>query len=612
MWHLGNILNMASLSLLVSCGEMSFLVPTDGNEKKPSHPSSEAPQPTPGPGSANQLNIARKVRRITIELTGEFPNPRTVESILQKPESLVHWSEHLLQRQAAYTIISQYFQQIWNLNRSIPFDLFKINREDHVSQNVLSNKFIDRLRQEPFNILDENFLLNSPFRNVLTLNYSILNENIVAKFDVVSEKKTEFSPHVFFSYNDTRPKSTGILFTNGWLAAFPTFGSPHQLNRSYSIRKTLFCDNMESPYDHLFLDLSHDELDSDLVDLSLVKSTCSNCHVPLQETASLYQGMGQGKSWKEWHIKTITDPTIDANLTIKGSEFAKKTANDSRFIRCQIERLTSLIFQTPYVSNFHKTTALELETLKKEQDNLRQSLRWLFTSDYFFYPPTKSPKTKGNGANPPGKAAEKDSLGKNKAPELRKPTDQLDQRYLENQKREIFTEISGLRVLRRDLWQRLLTHLFPVASTLHYPEELNPGFREDSEFDESPTLPLYPYWSAIETLAQEFAQLVVRQELGHEDNPFGVKALDRYLFNLLPDDAIQAKKDDVVKQIVFLWYRFTSEKIDEKSEFILEIFQLWNEIKSQRENLPESEESMIEAWRAVIFVMLTHPMFFTY
>jgi hypothetical protein len=587
---------------LTGCGIDTVIPLGEKNKPQPPRPQ-ESTLPAPETKTAQKLKISRMIRRITLEITGNLPPTKIIEKITQNPENFIPWVEHLMERELAQTLFADTFNQVWSLDRTPAFDLYSIAREDPTFTPTLNESFLELLKEEPTQIVKKIVTQDSPFSSILKLNYSIAHGELLKMYDRVLDKIQISAPYYSFSYDDVRPKNSGILFTNGWLASFSNYGDPFGQKRGYKLRKALLCDAMDSANSHLFRDLSETELQSNLVEISNSKESCFNCHLPILETSSLFQGIAEGKTWKEWSTQSPQSPLNQPEYIAKIENFINETSLNPRFFRCQVERITSIIFQIPFNFSFQNGTSKSIDALAENQQNLRKSLLSILRSnEYFIEPTTSNLNSKANLS-----LDEKNKVGKSDTSQTTSPT-QKDT----NPSGTTLQEISGLRVLRKDQWKRVLAQLSPIAFQLQYPNDLNPDFQNDSELDDSLMIPQYPYWSAVEKLVHDFAYQVVKYELSTEIYPKGMRALDRHVFSLLPDDINLSNPDQITEQIKLIWILITSEQIDNNADILLNLVNFWKSVKSQTENSPQKKESGIIAWRSLLIIILTHPHFFTY
>lgn len=600
--------------MLLSCG-IEDIIPSDEKNKFRTPGPEEPPPPIPGTKVNGKIKLFRKIRRLTLEVTGNLPDPKIVEKTLEDQDFLPQWLGHLGERELAQNVFADTFDQIWNLDRSPAFDLFRIAREDPSFFSILNENFIEHLKQEPLQILKRIISADSSFSSVLTVNYSTAHKDLLTQYGSTTEMSSKDLPYVLFSYNDARPKNSGIMFTNGWLASFPNFSDPFGQKRAYKMRKTILCDSMDSYQAHLFHDLSDAELQSNLVELSATKSSCINCHQPILESASYFNGLAEGKTWAEWRTAATKTSPNQEDHNRRLSNYLSYMSHDPRLVRCHVERLMAVIYQTPFGFSFRENVAKSLDTLTDSQETLQKSILGVFKSEDFYAEPLKSkPDEVSPTSSTPKDHTSRDPQGSSSIPSSspspsnpgKDPSSSAHTNIAMKQ------EISGLRVLRKDQWKRVLTQLSPIALKLQYPNELNPDFQNDSEFDDSFMIPQYPYWAAVENLAHDFAYQLVLYELSTKVNPLGVRSIDRYLFKYLPDDVKLATDKHIALQIKNLWYLMTSEAIDENSEIYLDLLTLWKNVKSQNEISTQLLDAQLIAWRSVLFVILTHPMFFTY
>ncbi len=605
-------------TFIVSCG---LSLATDKKPKPSSSTTEESPPKESAPSITDRLPIPRQIRRIKIELTGQLPSGLEIEKLSLAPEKINIWTDFLLEQQLSYEIFADNFGYIWNIKNAHLNDLEALIEKDSNLSKELTELTKAHIRHEPISAIKVLFEDNQPLRNLLTFQFSNIHNSLATLYDITNSSTTwQNSPYITFTYPDQRPPA-GVLPLNGFLATFPTRGDPSGQHRVHKILSALACDSMSQSKTHVFSDLESVELQGDLTSLSAQKAPCVACHGAFQQIAPAFAGLADGKTWSEW--KTYKAPAQVPSgsfgpISFTGlEEFGIKLGSSSLFFRCQIEKLSSLILQMPYNSQLRQSTALSFDDLVYEDQILRKSLKWLLRSRNFNIAPTNvksSPQPGSEQATQDDKSTSKvdpkDSKNTNdpKDPKATKdPKDPKSQPTAAPISREN-QEVSGFRVLRKIHWETILKSLLPQANTFVFSEDLEPTYNDFSDFNDLTMLPNIRYLRAIEDITRKFSYRITREELKD-----GVNPQDRKLFNELPSGLpLKASPDEIANQIKSLWFKLTSETLENRSQSLLDLYTLWEDAKSQSGKPPNDIEAYYLAWQTIINVILTHPKFYSY
>lgn len=608
----------AILISMTSCG-LSLELPTVQKPKQVAASPQEAPPAGVAPTSTTELQISRQIRRIKIELTGQLPSPSEIESLVSKPKNIPLWIDFLLEHHLSYEIFAENFASIWNFKKAHLYDLESIAETDPLLKKDLTESLKELMRNEPITSIKLLFEYDRPIKDLLDYSFSNVHKDLTNLYEITESTPTwPFSSYLTFRYNDQRP-SAGLFSSNGFVAMFPSRGDPSGQYRVHQILRTIACDSMYNSKAHIFADLNEAELQGSLTDLSAQRPPCIGCHAPLQQIAPAFSGLGVGKTWKEW--KMYQSPTevpsgIYGQIEFKGlDDFGQKLGSSPQFLRCQIEKLSSLMLQMPYNALLRQSTALSYDSFVHENPNLRKSLRWLISSRLYNLAPTQikaSPEAK-SPASPSATstgtstaASPKQTDPKSSTPGTPPPTAGAPESTVpivrENQ------DTSGLRVLRKNHWELLLNSLLPQQNNLVFSEDLEPTYDEYRDFEDFSHIPNIRYIMAMESLVRKFSYNIIREELKE-----GVKAQDRTLLRELPDDfALTTTPEMISTQIKSLWLHLTSEKLDDRSQSLLDLTNLWNTVYSESGKQSKSPEPTLLAWQTMINVILTHPKFYSY
>ncbi len=528
--------------------------------EKSEEPKSETDRPKPLP-----FTLARKIRRITLDLATRLPLAEDYALVNQTASQLNLLVAELLHTTELANTVADWHRQSWRLRTDELPDLDRFVAAGNVTlASALSQELREAIISEPLNLISYIMQTGQPYSSIFLAEQAVTTEVLTSLWGYQSEYLLGLDGRrMVASYSDSRP-ALGVLSNNGLLAALDSEGRGTNETRMASILSRMACTNLQSSRAHLFTEFTDDEMDGDLRQLAYSHKSCSGCHRQFTDAAGALFGLGTGANFSSW--TTYSNSGSQPTGTYRGhtfsdhGKFAQLVATDSRILRCTLIGIHQQILQRGFQKSDSGILHNSMSAMIYDDYQLTSSLQSLLSSQQYLQGPLLGGKTL---------------------------TERLKTR-------------NGIRVLTRRMWQGVASQLLPGQSW-SFSEHLDPGFSDmspDQRYD-----PTSSYWHAAESAARSIASALIGRELSNESS-----ASDRLLLSLLPDGSGVTTDDKIInKQIIAIWKFLTTYELNTGTSIFLRLRELFDQV-----NTANDVATVRTAWQTLIIAIMLHEAFVTY
>ena len=307
----------------------------------------------------NSLSDSARLRRLSIDLRGY---PPTLEEIhqLQNATKGLNNSERVIQDLTLSMVESSAFPKqmghFWAKIYQTRQDETLYSAEDLGMENPF--RFAYAVGDEPIQIVQEVIAENLPWYQVVTADWTMVNEDLFQLYPVVLDEPHSFEevPWQRAHYLDGRPNA-GILSSNGFWWRYETSSNNASRARANQISRIFLCHD----YLHQNVQFNTDlDLTASIAQSQAVKteSECLSCHASLDPLASFLGGVfvPRKSPFEEmriyhpereniWTLQTGIAPSYFGETGSHLGDLGRLIAQDESFLQCTIEHTWNFLFQ---------------------------------------------------------------------------------------------------------------------------------------------------------------------------------------------------------------------------------------------------------------------------
>ena len=373
------ILGFGLFSVMACTGEKNSNSPENPDPSEPEQPISEPNQPTSEPSEPSEpddplvetveyqeLSPVKQLLRISMALRGTRPSMSELQRALQDPESITVMALEFTETPEFIETVADLYAEVL-LMRATALRMPSIGALSSESQKEIHNT----MAEEPLNILREVVRSDAPFTDIVSADWTILDE-VGSRMWGYHDYDSSGEDLQVVHYTDTRP-SAGMITTNGFLTRHGSAGSNFNRGRVNTITKTFLCTDFTDRDIPLSgeIDLSDDAAVAEAV---FTQTECVGCHQSMDPLGAqlwgpraqltqfaVLKGHNEGACDFHWPCYPIPmyNPGATDNWQNKGlrgpnyfgyqsdtlSDMGANIAADPRFSQCVSRRMLSYLQQ---------------------------------------------------------------------------------------------------------------------------------------------------------------------------------------------------------------------------------------------------------------------------
>ena len=321
------------------------------------------------------LPPGRLLRRMSLDLLGELPDPAAVESVTADPATLGVWRADLLADPALEDRLVHLLHEVWHTR----VDELLIHHFEYphlATDDTVEYAYERAIGEEPLRLMARVVVEDRPWTDILIVDWTLAPPLLEGIWPVAQDAPSE--GWAVAHYTDARPPA-GILSTNGLWWRYYTTASNYNRARAAVLSRLLVCDDILARPVSFEAVEDADDASEDAVRTS---RECIGCHATVDPTAAALFGFytttpNAGEDNARYHPERARNAAATLGVEpawygrpVDGlSGLGRAIAEDPRFVSCATETFARLLWRVPSGA----ASAAELSALERAflDDGLR-------------------------------------------------------------------------------------------------------------------------------------------------------------------------------------------------------------------------------------------------
>lgn len=508
-------------------------------------------------------DLKRYMRRLSIDILHQLPKKSDFKNYPEKA-NLQEYKNSLYGEKQFHIALAEKHRTYWKLYKRDSINYFN----GPSTAEAYSDDTIETIKYHTS--------IGTPFSDFFGLDYSIISNSAKNLFSLGDLQVGPSFGTNLLNYNGIRP-AFGVAASFGITASLDKNHDQTNHTKAYALQKMLACIDYSAEDSHNFGDLNEVEIDQGLRAVSLNNQKCASCHAQYSDLANnvpIFANAANLIDWKKYTEENFSGGKYAGHPFETEKDLANYFSNDPRIKACEIINLIEDTLQVKFDRYDHRKIYTHIFNEFSKNDSIVEAYRELLRTKYY-----------------------NKQLFTPNSPTVEEPTEVDSARFLT---RHHFRGIVSSMVMYPITFDSKQTINNPVAiETDQFKLSIDLNLKKSSERQSTAYLPDENYIRSVIELADVVSQKIVEDEFSA-----GTLGTARKIFTDIPDgDGSSATQSQIEKQIIAMWFKFTSIDISSNSTKYVTL-------KSIFDTESQSDNSL--AWKAVLFSILCSPEFLTY